>query len=143
MTTTYEKIQKDIKDAMFDKNIVKRDCLRSLVSDIKNQTLNAGKELTEEIVLKCVQKSVKQHNDSIEQFKSAKRDDLALKEMEEKNYLEAYLPKMLDESETRKVIDNILQNIEPSKKNMGLIMKQFPKEVDRGMASRILKDILK
>ena len=143
MTTTYEKIQKDIKDAMFDKNIVKRDCLRSLVSDIKNQTLNAGKELTEEIVLKCVQKSVKQHNDSIEQFKSAKRDDLALKEMEEKNYLEAYLPKMLDESETRQVIDNILQNIEPSKKNMGLIMKQFPKEVDRGMASRILKDILK
>ena len=143
MTTTYEKIQKDIKNAMFDKNIVKRDCLRSLVSDIKNQTLNAGKELTEEIVLKCVQKSVKQHNDSIEQFKSAKRDDLALKEMEEKNYLEAYLPKMLDESETRKVIDNILQNIEPSKKNMGLIMKQFPKEVDRGMASRILKDILK
>ena len=39
--------------------------------------------------------------------------------------------------------DKILQNIEPSKKYMGLIMKQFPKEVDRGMASRILKDILK
>lgn len=141
--TTYEKIQKDIKDAMIDKNNVKRDCLRSLVSDIKNQTINSGKELTEEIVIKCVQKSVKQHNDSIEQFKSAGREDLALKEMEEKNYLESYLPKMMDENETRQVIDNILQNIEPLKKNMGLIMKQLPKETDKGIASRILKEILK
>ena len=141
--TTYEKIQKDIKDAMIDKNNVKRDCLRSLVSDIKNQTINSGKELTEEIVIKCVQKSVKQHNDSIEHFKSAGREDLALKEMEEKNYLESYLPKMMDENETRQVIDNILQNIEPLKKNMGLIMKQLPKETDKGMASRILKESLK
>lgn len=143
MNTTYEKIQEDIKDAMWSKNNVKRDCLRSLVSDIKNQTVNAGKEITDEIVIKCVQKSVKQHNDSIEQFKTANRDDLALKEMEEKTYLEAYLPKMLDENETRCVIDNILQTIEPLKKNMGNIMKLLPKEVDRGMASRILKEVLK
>lgn len=143
MNTTYEKIQEDIKDAMWSKNNVKRDCLRSLVSDIKNQTVNAGKEITDEIVIKCVQKSVKQHNDSIEQFKTANRNDLALKEMEEKTYLEAYLPKMLDENETRCVIDNILQTIEPLKKNMGNIMKLLPKEVDRGMASRILKEILK
>ena len=141
--TTYEKIQEDIKDAMWSKNNVKRDCLRSLVSEIKNQTINAGKELTDDIVIKCVQKSVKQHNDSIEQFKTAKRDDLALKEMEEKTYIEAYLPKMLDEDETRKVIDNILQTVEPLKKNMGTIMKLLPKEVDRGMASRILKEVLK
>ena len=50
---------------------------------------------------------------------------------------------MMDENETRQVIDNILQNIEPLKKNMGLIMKQLPKETDKGMASRILKEILK
>lgn len=140
---TYEKIQADIKDAMWSKNTVKRDCLRSLISEIKNQTINAGKEITEEIVIKCVQKSVKQHNDSIEQFKSAKRDDLAIKEMEEKNYLEIYLPKMLDENETFGVITTILQTIEPLKKNMGTIMRLLPKEVDRGIASNLLKGILK
>ena len=40
----YEKIQADIKNAMLDKNTVKRDCLRSLISEIKNQTINAGKD---------------------------------------------------------------------------------------------------
>ena len=139
----YENIQADIKSAMLCKNTVKRDCLRSLVSEIKNQTINAGKEITEDIVLKCIQKSVKQHNDSIEQFKTANRDDLAIKEMEEKNYLEVYLPKMLNENETFDVIATILQTIEPVKKNMGTIMRLLPKEVNRGLASKLLKDILK
>ena len=139
----YEKIQEDIKCAMICKNTVKRDCLRSLISEIKNQTINAGKEITEDIVLKCIQKSVKQHNDSIEQFKTANRDDLVLKEIEEKKYLEVYLPRTLDENETFDVIATILQTIEPFKKNMGTIMRLLPKEVDRGLASKLLKEILK
>ena len=139
----YEKIQADIKNAMIGKNTVKRDCLRSLVSEIKNQTINSGKEITEDIVLRCIQKSVKQHNDSIEQFKAAKRDDLVLKEMEERKYLEVYLPKMLDENATFDIIATILQTIEPVKKNMGTIMRFLPKEVDRGLASKLLKEILK
>ena len=139
----YEKIQADIKRAMIDKNTVKRDCLRSLISEIKNQTINAGKEITEDIVLRCIQKSVKQHNDSIEQFTRANRDDLAFKETEEKKYLEVYLPRTLDENETFDVIATILQTIEPFKKNMGTIMRLLPKEVDRGLASKLLKEILK
>ena len=139
----YEKIQADIKYAMIDKNTVKRDCLRSLISEIKNQTINAGKEITEDIVLRCIQKAVKQHNDSIEQFTRANRDDLAFKETEEKKYLEVYLPRTLDENETFDVIATILQTIEPFKKNMGTIMRLLPKEVDRGLASKLLKEILK
>ena len=139
----YENIQADIKSAMICKNTVKRDCLRSLVSEIKNQTINAGKEITEDIVLRCIQKSVKQHNDSIEQFTRANRDDLVLKEIEEKKYLEVYLPRTLDENETFDVIATILQTIEPFKKNMGTIMRLLPKEVDRGLASKLLKEILK
>lgn len=50
---------------------------------------------------------------------------------------------MLDEDDTRVVIDGILQNIEATKKNMGIIMKQLPREIDRKIASRILQGILK
>ena len=57
--TTYDKIQADIKDAMLDKNNVKRDCLRSIVSEIKNRTVNAGKELSEGICLDVLKKAVK------------------------------------------------------------------------------------
>ena len=139
----YNEIQNNIKDAMFSKNIVKRDCLRSIISEIKNQTVNAGKEITDEICLKVIQKSVKQHIDSIENFKTGNREDLALKEAEELSYIQGYLPKMLDEAETKSLIENILMNVEATKKNMGIIMKQLPKDVDRKIASKILNGILK
>jgi uncharacterized protein YqeY len=141
--TVFEKLTSDIKNAMLAKNTVKRDCLRSIVSEIKNQTVNAGKEITDEICLKVIQKSVKQHNDSIENFKSGNREDLALKESEELSYIEGYFPKMLDEAETKIVIENILIGVEAVKKNMGLIMKQLPKDVDRKIASKILSSLLK
>ena len=141
--TIYEKIQCEIKNAMLNKDNVKRDCLRGIVSEIKNQTVNAGKELTEEIVLKVIQKSVKQHKDSIESFKIGGREDLAEKELEELKHIEVYLPKMLSEDETKTIIENILTNVEATKKNMGFIMKQLPNEVDKKIASKILNSILK
>jgi len=139
----YEKLQSDIKDAMINKNSLKRDCLRSIVSEIKNQTVNAGKEITDDICLKVISKSVKQHNDSIENFKLGNREDLAWKEQEELNYIQIFLPKMLSEDETKVIVDNILNTVEATKKNMGLIMKQLPKEVDKKIASKYLNSILK
>lgn len=140
--TIYETLTNDIKEAMISKNTVKRDCLRSVVSEIKNQTVNAGKELTEDICLKVIQKSVKQHYDSIDQFKAGNRDDLVQKETEELSYLKKYLPDVLDESQTKVIIETLLQTIEPIKKNMGVIMKQLPKNVDKKIASGILNVIL-
>lgn len=143
MDKLYESILTDIKCAMLNKDTVKRDCLRNLVSEIKNQTVNAGKELTEDIVVKCVQKAVKQHDDSITQFKEANRTDLVEKETAELEVLNGYLPKMLSEDDTKALIDNILQTIEATKKNMGLVMKQLPNAVDRKFAEKYLNRILK
>ena len=105
--TEYEQIATDIKSAMKTGDSVRRDCLRSLMSEIKNQTVNAGKELTEDVVVRCVQKAVKQHEDSIAQFKSANRTDLVEKETAELKVLKGYLPKMLSEDETKALIDNV------------------------------------
>ena len=113
------------------------------MSEIKNQTVNAGKELTDDVVVRCVQKAVKQHEDSVAQFKSANRTDLVEKEAAELEVLKGYLPKMLSEDETKVLIDNVLQTVEAIKKNMGLIMKQLPSEVDRKVAAKYLNGILK
>ena len=141
--TEYEQITTDIKSAMKTGDTVRRDCLRSLMSEIKNQTVNAGKELTEDVVVRCVQKAVKQHDDSIAQFKEAGRTDLLEKEERELAVLKTYLPKMLSEDETKVLIDNVLQTVEATKKNMGFIMKQLPSEVDRKVAAKYLNGILK
>jgi len=140
---TYTSIQEAIKCAMRDGDSVKRDCLRSVVSDIKNQTVNAGRELTEDIVVRCIQKAVKQHKDSIEQFQNAGRRELAEKEIVETKHLQQFLPKTMSEQETREAVDLILNTVEAVKKNMGLIIKQLPKEADRKVAAQYLNSILK
>lgn len=143
----FEQINEDIKDAMKSKNDIKRNCLRSIVSEIKNQTVNAGKPITDDICIKVVQKSVKQHNDSIEQFTKANRVDLAENEKSELAYISVYLPRMLNESETEALISDVMTEMAFSseKKNMGQIMKilKTNKEVDGKIASTILNRILK
>ena len=128
-----EKIQNDIKEAMKARDNLKRDCLRTAVSEIKNQTVNAGKPITDEIVVKVLQKSVKTHNDSISQFESAGREDLAEKEKRELKILSDYLPKMLSEEIVQTIILQIINDnkIDEVKKNTGLVMKLLAKHPER------------
>lgn len=140
---TYEKILLDMKAAVIGREEIRKNCLRMLVSDVKNQTVNAGKELTEEVVLKCVKKAVKQREDSAAQFESAGRADLASKERQELGYLREYLPWALSEADTRAAIAGILETVEPVRKNTGLIMKSLPPEADRKVAAGILSELLK
>lgn len=144
MKNTYEQIKSDIVDAIKSHDNARRDTLRCMMADIQSQTLIANKEISEDIVIKCLQKAVKQHNDSIDQFKSAGRDDLVTKEIQERDILASYLPKMLNEMETKVFINQILHdnNIEASKKNMGLIMKHLTSNIDKKIASGYLREIL-
>lgn len=144
MSEIFNNIQRKIKEAMFKNDNSTRDCLRMIVSEIKNQTVNANpqKEITDDICLKILQKSAKTHKDSIEQFKSAGRVELVEREEEELKIIESFLPKLLSEDETKNIIENILKNIEATKKNMGIIMKQLPNEVDKKIASKLLAKML-
>ena len=144
MSEIFNDIQSKIKTAMFKNDNFTRDCLRMIVSDIKNQTVNANpqKEITDDVCLKILQKSAKTHKDSIEQFKSAGRVELAEREEEELKIIESFLPKMLSEDETKTIIENILTNVEATKRNMGIIMKQLPNEVDKKIASKLLAKML-
>lgn len=141
---TYALIQESITDAMIAGDTVQRDCLRMVVSDIKNKTVNAGIELTEKIVVDCVKKAVKQHEESIAQFEKAGRVDLSEKEKKELLYLEKFMPKMAGEAEVREQIQYIVdvEGVELVKKNFGLFMKKFSPDVDRRMASGILNSMM-
>lgn len=149
MSELFNKIQIKIKTAMVEKDNITRDCLRTIVSEVKNQTINANppKEVTDDVCMKVLQKSAKTHMDSIEQFSKGGRMDLVEKEQTELAVIEAFLPKMLSEDETRKIIEDVLSNaqIEPLKRNMGLVMKSLPnvEGLDRKLVAKLLQGILK
>lgn len=137
---TFTEIEAAVKDAMKAHDCLKRDCLRAVISEIKNQSINAGKELTDALCIKVLQKSAKMHNDSIEQFSKAGRDDLCSKEKAELGIISSFLPKMLSMDELASIVSSQIQNTVKltghamAKKDIGIVMKNLANHPD---ASRI------
>ena len=149
----FDKINVSIKDAMKAHNNLKRDCLRSIVSEIKNQTVNAGKEITDDACIKVLQKSVKTHNDSIAQFTYAGRNDLLEKEKVEVGILNEFLPKMLSDDEVKSLVEDVVKQLLEQfgrpmmKKDMGIVMKTLStmpnaSSINMKIASKVVASLL-
>lgn len=125
-----EKINQDLKEAMKAKDVKKRDALRLLTSAFKQVEVDERKELSDDDVIKIIQKQVKSRNDSIEQYKKAQRDDLVAKEQEEINVYEIYLPKQLSDDELENSLKDIITKVgAETMKDMGKVMGMASKEL--------------
>ena len=145
-STLYNKIYDDLKESMKNKDHVKSNVLKMIISEIKNKTVNDGKEITDDACLQVVKKSIKQHEDSIKQFTDANRMDLVSNEALELTYLKFYAPNMMSEEETKSEINYIIKfnNIPLTRQNMGQIMKIVKAygNIDMKIASKYLNSIL-
>ncbi len=124
MSQMKERLQSDLKDAMKTKDVFKRETIRFLMSALKQVEVDERRELSDDDIYKIIQKSIKQRDDAAKQYKDASRDDLYEKELKEATLLKTYLPKQLDESELKSIIQDIIsQNKATSAKDMGNIIK--------------------
>lgn len=120
-----ERIEEELKKAMKDKDEIKISCLRMLRSDMHNLSIQKKGDLKEDDIIKVIQKQVRQHKDSIEQFIKGERNDLAEKEKREQAILESFLPKQLSQEELKKIIEDVIKEQGAStKKDMGRVMKE-------------------
>lgn len=125
-----ETINQDLKEAMKAKNVKKRDALRLLTSAFKQIEVDERKELSDDDVIKIIQKQIKSRNDSATQYKEADRQDLMEKELEEIAVYEPYLPKQLSDEELSEALKNIIANVgAETMKDMGKVMGSASKEL--------------
>ncbi len=115
--------------------------------DIKNRVGLDKKETDDEDVKKLLKKMIKQRLESIEIYSKNNRKDLL--EVEEKEYaiLSNFLPKQLDEEQTKRLCNAAIAKISAdSIKDMGKVMgelkKQYSDELDFTKAGIILKELL-
>lgn len=121
--TLKERISNDIKAAMKEKNTALRDALRLLSSAMKQIEVDERKELTDEDVIKIIQKQVKQRNDAMSQYRDAGREDLYEKESSEAAIYETYLPKQLNDDELESALRTIIAEVgATSMKEIGKVM---------------------
>jgi uncharacterized protein YqeY len=124
--TLPERIDADLKDAMRAKDAGRLGVLRMLKSALKYAAIEKADEsqLDDAAASQVIRKQVKQRHDSIESFEKGGRPELAAKEKEELEILNAYLPKGLSADELAAVVRETIAEVgATSKAQMGAVMK--------------------
>ncbi|MFT3730902.1 MAG: GatB/YqeY domain-containing protein [Hyphomicrobium sp.] len=117
------KINADLKAAMKAGEKQRVGTLRLINAAIQSAEIEAKKDLDEAAVLAVMTKMVKQRRDSIAQYTSGGRPELAATEQAEIDIIEAYLPKQMDEAAVAAAIaDAIKETGAASPKDMGKVM---------------------
>jgi uncharacterized protein YqeY len=146
--TLQETIQADIANAMRSKEALKLGVLRMMKAAVKNKEIEKMKPLEEPEVLAVFNSLVKQRKDSIEQFRSGGREELAQKEEAEIQIIEQYLPAGASEDDIRRAIEGAIQETgATSPKDMGKVMKATlaklaGKTADGSKVSQMVKEKL-
>lgn len=123
MSSIKERLASDMKQAMRDKDSVRKDTLRMLRAAIQRREVDERTELDETQVLAVIEKQVKQARDSIAQFEQGGRADLAEKEKKELEVLITYLPEQLSAEEIEQHIRAVIEETGASSmQDMGKVM---------------------
>jgi len=147
MPEMLKKIENDVKDAMRAGDKPRVSTLRLLLSALKNEKIQAHRDLTDEEVEAVIRRGVKQRKDSIEQYAKGGRQDLVDAEQAEMEILQAYLPQGPSEQELESAVKSIIADRSlTSKKEMGTVMKElmtrYKGKVDGRQAQEIAQRLL-
>ena len=147
-----KKISEDVKSALKGGDKKKLSIARYIYSELKNFLIKENLDrdvikLSNENVIKIIKTQLKQKKESLEfalQAKvQSKIDDLEF----DINYLNNFLPTLMDDDSTKNIIlDHIKENNLENKdfgKIMGFLKQNYNNKIDMNLASKIIKHIFK
>ncbi|MGB7916239.1 MAG: GatB/YqeY domain-containing protein [Rhodomicrobium sp.] len=147
-----DKISQVLKDAMRAKDEVKTTTLRMVNAAIKQKDIDVARargdqHISQDEVLNLLQSLIKSRRESIELYKQGGRQDLVDKEETEIGIIEQFLPKQMNEEETRAVVRDLVASLgATSVKDMGKVMaaikSKYAGQLDIAKASAAVKDLL-
>ena len=140
-------IQEEVKTALKSGEKFRASTLRLIVSALKLEEKNKAKALTDNEALEILTKMIKQRKDSISQFETANRMELAKKEKDEIEIIQNYLPEQLSEEELSVLINEVIKEINAESikdmgKVMGILKPKITGKADAGIASGLVKKLL-
>lgn len=131
---------------MLAKDVFVRDTLRLITSEIKRFEVDNRVEASQDDFIAILKKMAKQRKDSIEQYNSGNRADLAEVEENELQIISRYLPEALSGDALQEAVKNILDEIGPLEmRDMGQLMKEIKlrhPDAEMSEASSIARNLL-
>lgn len=146
--TMKSRLVDDMKQAMRDKDALRRDTIRYLRSEIRNQEIRDQKELDDAGVIQVLSRQVQQRRDSIEVYRDAGRSDLVNKEESELSVIVAYLPQQLSGAEITDLVRQVVAEVGATGpgdmgKVMGAIMPQVHGKAEGREVNAIVQQTLR
>ncbi|MDP2572883.1 GatB/YqeY domain-containing protein [Vibrio penaeicida] len=142
-----DKLKDEQKLAMKAKDKPRLGTIRLALSAIKQREVDERITLSDDDILAVLTKMVKQRRDSVAQFESAGRQDLADAEKTEITVLEDFMPQPLTEEEVAALIDAAITESKPAGmqdmgKVMGVLKPQIQGRADMGKVSGLVRSKL-
>ena len=139
-----EKLMEDLKTAMKNKDIVKKNTIQMIRAAILQTEKDKQIELDDNNILEIINKQVKQKNDALEQFKKADRQDLVEQTELEINILKEYLPKQLSKEEVEQIVIDLSRTLGISDmKGMGTLIKSAKAKIGAGSDGKTISEVVK
>lgn len=148
-----DKVNAQLKESALKQDKDKVLTLRLIVSAVKDKEIEKrgsgvkDTSIKDEDVIAVLNKMLKQRRESLEIYKKASRNDLAEKEDKEINIIQEFLPKQLDDSETKKACESAIKDsgaasIKDMGKAMGILKSKYSGSIDFSKAGALLKELL-
>ena len=147
-----KKISDDVKSALKGGDKKKLSIARYVYSELKNFLIKENLDrdvlkLSDENIIKIVKTQLKQKKESLD-FAIKAKDQVRIEDLEfDINYLNDFLPKMMDEKITIDIISNHIKENNLENKDFGKIMsflkQNYNNKIDMNLASKIIKNIFK
>ncbi|MGX5608812.1 GatB/YqeY domain-containing protein [Bacillus cereus] len=143
MSKLKAQLMNDLKQAMKEKDTVKKNVIILIRAGISNSEKENKRELTKEEEIAIVRKELKQTKEALQIAEKANRQDIVESEKLKIAVIELYLPKQLSEEEVHDIL--IKLNVEKTAKMkdvMQLMQTEVAGRADGSLVSRIVKEYL-
>ena len=146
-----KQIEDKLNEALKAKDKNTYPTLRLIVSAIKDAEIagrsKGQKEIKDSDITSILKKMIKQRNESCDVYKKAGRTELLDNETKEINVINTFLPKQLNEEETKKICEEVIKStgassIKDMGKVMGALKSQHGDKLDFSKVSGIIKGLL-
>lgn len=139
-----EKLLNDLKEAMKDKNLVRKNTVQMVRAAILQVEKDKQIDLTDEQVIEIIAKESKKRKDAASEFEKSGREDLIKQNNEEIEILSEYLPKQLSNEEIEKIVKEVIITTGASNiKDMGKVMKEAKEKIGASADGKAISDAVK
>ena len=140
------KINESIKDSMKSRDTLRLDSLRAVKAGIlleKTKT-SSKNQVDEAVILKILQKMVKQRNESAKIFNEQKREELANIEISQAKIISEFLPDQLSEIELSVIIDSVIKDLNAnSMLDMGKVISNVNQKTSGKAEGKVIAEMVK